>query len=424
MRYRGKIRAGALQFVLLLGAVIAVLLLTFVLLNHGHLLSVKKTDRFITLLKRADFVLQQSLQNPPSGMHTPTPQLSDDGITTSMATRPWGVFGITEVTTSFQKNTFTKIALIGGNNNTSSTALFVKDNDRPVIIAGRTQIRGDAHIPKQGIRPGNIAGHSFYGSDLVLGKQYHSTSTLPQIPQEIKNAIKDLLSKTSPSTQSPFTRFDGGELVHPFSEPVLWLNGDMLDLSQKKITGNIIVYGTQHLTVDRSTQLEDVILVAPQITIADGVKGTFQAFATQRIDVGRNCGLHYPSALVIVDQNKGQSPSHGHVSSAPDIHVSNNSVIKGVLCYLSPHDEKYYHPQIKIDEGATIMGQIYCEKNLELKGKVWGQVVTDGFMALENGSVYQNHLYNGTIDATQLPEQYIGLEYGTLVKKGIVKWLY
>ncbi|MEM6816402.1 MAG: hypothetical protein AAF600_18750, partial [Bacteroidota bacterium] len=60
----------------------------------------------------------------------------------------------------------------------------------------------------------------------------------------------------------------------------------------------------------------------------------------------------------------------------------------------------------------------------ELKGSVLGNVTTNGFVALENGNVYQNHLYNGTMDVTGLPIQYVGMSFGKNSKKGVVKCLY
>ncbi len=50
-----KIKAGALQFVLFVGAIIAVLLMSFLLLTYTHQHFEKKTDVLIEVLRSADY---------------------------------------------------------------------------------------------------------------------------------------------------------------------------------------------------------------------------------------------------------------------------------------------------------------------------------------------------------------------------------
>ncbi|MDC9722882.1 MAG: hypothetical protein PSN34_08915 [Urechidicola sp.] len=60
---------------------------------------------------------------------------------------------------------------------------------------------------------------------------------------------------------------------------------------------------------------------------------------------------------------------------------------------------------------------------MELKGTVKGMVTTDAFIALQSGSVYINHIYNGRIIEPQLQAQYCGLQLAT-TKTKVAKWLY
>ncbi|NAY93513.1 hypothetical protein GTQ34_16535, partial [Muricauda sp. JGD-17] len=61
-----RVKAGALQFVLFIGALIAILLSTFVLLHHVHHKFDKKTEKTITLVKKADWGIHHALsQNFP-----------------------------------------------------------------------------------------------------------------------------------------------------------------------------------------------------------------------------------------------------------------------------------------------------------------------------------------------------------------------
>ncbi|TAI48500.1 hypothetical protein [Flagellimonas allohymeniacidonis] len=423
MKYKKKIRGGSLQFVLFIGAVIAVLLLTFVLLSYTHLLFSKKTDRFVETIKRTDLVLQMALQEE-SSMERNSQRLPNDGISTEIDQKFWGVYSLNTVTATFQKNSFTRVALTGGRLPGPTTALFLKDNDRPMVIVGRAKIQGDAFLPKQGIRPGNIGGQAFYGNRPIQGRQRLSSRRLPGIDGEIRSSIAQLLAEAHQKNIVQPSLVTTNEIKNSFKEPTLWLDGDVLNLSGKKLIGNIIVRGTQQLVIEPTTHLQDVILVAPQVIIKDGVKGTFQVISSKNISVGKECELSYPSALVILDREKNKSAGRNSFGTSPEILISDHSIVKGVVSYFNEDDKQRYYPQIRIDADAQVVGQVHCEKNLELKGRVLGSVTTASFIAMENGNVYQNHLFNGEMDVTQVPGEFVGVGYASNAKQGVAKWLY
>ncbi len=420
-----KLNGGSLQFVLFIGAVIAVLLLTFVLLTHTHFLFIKKTDTYIDLVKRTDLAIHFSLQNTNVQFNQQNQNLVEGGIQTSLEEKYWGVFKIIKATSKFQKNGFEKVVLTGGMQDYPKTALFLQDNNRPMVIAGKSKIIGDAFLPKQGIRPGNIAGQSFHGNVLVQGRQQLSTSSLPRLESSMQNELEKLFFDAQPNTQG-FSSSNSSqrEIIHSFLEPTLKLDGNTLDLSGKKFSGNIIIRSNGIIRIDASTQLTDVILVAPKIVIGDGFVGNFQAIASKEIQVGKNSQLKYPSALVVLQKSIGDSSNASSYASQPQINIAGNSIVQGSVCYLTADTKQINYPQIRIAENAQIIGQVYCNKNLELKGSVLGNVTTYGFVSLENGNVYQNHLFNGSIDVTLLPFEYVGISMGSNQKKGVAKCLY
>ena len=96
-----------------------------------------------------------------------------------------------------------------------------------------------------------------------------------------------------------------------------------------------------------------------------------------------------------------------------------------MIMVLDEAKTKQYIPQIKIETNTIVNGEVYCTKNIELEGTVNGMVSTDGFMALEDGSVYQNHLYNGTITSENLSNTYVGMLLASREgNKKVMKWLY
>ena len=424
MIWTKKIKAGALQFVLFIGAAIAVLLMAFMLLSHTHTLFDKKTDVVVNVIKSADFGIKSSLNKPIAlGNQITIKNENDVAIEIKVKRDLWGIFEKRTSTASHRNTSLVKTALIGGKDFNGIPALYVKDNQRPIIIAGDSRITGDAFLPQQGIKMGNIQGNSYHRNQLIYGKQQQSDATLPQLGSELRIQLDLLAREDYIPTGEIVSITRDMELKNSFQSPTKIIRDRVVLLSDISITGNIIVSASDRIIVEASAQLKDVVLLAPHIIIKDQVKGYFQAVASKSISVGKKCNLIYPSALVVNKRAVVQSKETK--SNKPCIYIDSHTEIEGVVMALDDTKELQFIPQIKIDDNAKIIGEVYCSKNLELKGMVYGGVVTDAFIALENGSVYQNHLYNGQINSDNLSKAYVGL----LMKKGIrskklMKWLY
>lgn len=419
MRPFKKIQAGSLQFVLFVGAVIAVLLLTFVLLHQTHMLFDQKTSKQIDVIKYADYGIIKAMEQPNFGRDSLRIDLNQDvGVNVSVLKTYWGAFEKYTAVSRFKKNRFVKTALVGGGLSPDFPALFLKDNDRPMIIAGASKIIGNAHLPLQGIRLGAIGGEFYQFNEPVYGQIKNSTKTLPLLSTELKANIKRLLTVDVVSQASRIRFSPNLKLANSFEQPTLYIEGDFIDLSEVEIVGNVLIKASQEIVIRANSTLKDVVLVAPSIRITDGFSGTVQALASQKIEVGKRVVLEYPSALLV---DKGNQPLNAQ-QRKPDLSIGMETMVKGTVAYLGASEERIFYPQLTLAPKAIVHGEVYCEKNLELKGKVLGRVVTDAFVALENGSVYQNHLYEGSIDSSFLPASFAGLVMDG--KKTVAKWLY
>ena len=341
----------------------------------------------------------------------------------------WGVFEKRKVLSSFNNQEsggiggskqFSRIVLVGSASSEDAHALYVKDNNRPIVLAGKARVRGDVYLPEAGIRMGSVGGYSYNNEQLIFGKQKRSKTELPKLEKAVLESVwfsnnLKVLKAESGILKPKMT------LERSFNDETIVLEGSVAILTAANLTGNIVVRASDKIIVEPSSILKDIILMAPIIEIKDGVQGYFQAIATKNIMVGRKCNLSYPTALVVNSKEVGLSKNRDKKAT---IEVSPYTYISGAIVFLGTTDEKSYTPQIKIHENAVLKGELYCSKNLELKGKIEGFVHTDGFIALENGTTYQNHLYNGIIDIAPLPLEYAGLLIEETKEKRIVKWLY
>jgi len=290
----------------------------------------------------------------------------------------------------------------------------------PLIIVGNTKIEGTSFIPKQGVKAGNISGNSYYGTSLIYGNTRKSAQKLPT-PKNLNQFNNKNYIDIFKREQLIVFKIGISSYKNSFLEPTkLLYDNAPIHLSGIQLTGNIIIQSESAITIDNSALLKDVVLIAPKIDILDEVKGTFQAIASASITVGKNCLLEYPSALLLKTTSKSISDIENQ-----QIFFGPNSSLKGIIAYVGEdiQQKQRFKPQLVIEKGAIVHGEVFCEANTELKGAVYGSLYTSRFISSTAGSVYLNHIFNGQITATALPDEYVGLTFDTN-KREIAKWLY
>ncbi|MCK0160128.1 hypothetical protein [Allomuricauda sp. F6463D] len=416
-----KVKAGALQFVLFIGTIIVLFLFAFILMNQSHSLLGKKTDIIVDLVQTSDKVLMKSLLKPmKTGENISMPD-NDLGIQTKVFKEYWGLLEKRTVTSVKGKLRFQKTGLVGAIYQ-NRPALYIKDDNRPMVIVGDAKISGDAHLPERGIKMGNIQGYGYIGSQLVYGKILRSKNQLPKLHNEVLQRLKMLTSTAYMPKGNTVPLKRELLLKNSFQEETIVVQGTSIALENVSLTGNIVVWATDKIHVKSTSRLRDVILIAPTIEIEEGARGSFQAISGKEILVGKNCELDYPTILAV----QGNTVSQEFVNKfrEPRINIGKGTSISGSVLYCDKREPKGQPLFITIDQGAIVHGELYCEQSLELKGSVYGSVTTGSFVAFENGNTYLNHLFNGKIEAQRLPQEYCGLAYENKIANGVVKWLY
>ncbi len=420
-----KIRAGAIQMAIFISVIVALLLFTFIVLIHTHKKFGADSHFNLETIKNADKGIAFALSNKTVTRDTVFVDLKDqDFKSLKVCHNFWGVFETVSSTATIKSKRFAKIALIGTKQSESDrTALYVKDNKKPLVLVGNTRIQGVAFLPKRGVKTGNISGQSYYGERLIYGSAKASNS-FPLLSSEILqnlNAFKTLLNTIASDKILNLNKKRKHQ--NSFFEPTKYfVSNTDIELSNLQLVGNIMIVSNTKIILNPSSNLKDVILIAPEIEIMSNVSGTFQAIATKEINVGKNCRLNYPSALVLDYNIVSKNPSAVKKEN-PVVYIKEKTEINGAVVFLGNIKLNDTKTQVILEEGAIIRGEIYCAQNLELKGQVYGTVFTSNFIANQSGSIYQNHIYNGIIIIDQLPEEYAGLNFED-GKKGVLKWLY
>ncbi|WP_340074219.1 hypothetical protein [Leptobacterium sp. I13] len=419
-----KVRGGALQFVVFTGVAIAIILMGFVTLTHVHLFFKKQAGLTIKTVKQANIGMHYAINNEnTTDIATTVPLVLGNGNAQVTINRTsWGLFEVLRTTAIIKKNTVVKTALIGGHSK-NRPALYLKEENRPLVLVGTTSIQGAAYLPKQGARPGTIAGNAYYGNTLIQGRTLNSTEQLPRLPTGLKNRLAQLQGTSIISDGEILPIVPAMNYSNSFLNTVQYVYNDAtIYLERATLTGNIIVKSEERIVVDASSRLTDVILIAPEIIIKPQTTGTFQAIASKKISIADNCILRYPSAFILKEELAVET-QQPYQEDAPQLRIGKGAVVKGVVLHLGRIARQRYAPHIVLEENASVYGEVYCEGIFELKGTVNGSVYISRFTVNEFGSIYQNHIYNGNILAGNLPEAYTGLPIEQN-NKTVMKWLY
>ncbi|NVK64020.1 MAG: hypothetical protein HWE22_05505 [Flavobacteriales bacterium] len=317
------------------------------------------------------------------------------GDTSVITRRDWGAFRVIVSETRHKVGTVKRSAIVGYETDHSHPALYIPERKQSLKLCGETRIEGVAFLGERGAERGHIARQSYKGDKLIYGKQKLSERSLPGLKSSLKteniqkyrkNCVKiDPIDRDTNFSFSEKTR-----LVSVTSQ--LYLN--------HKISGNVVLHSFDTIVVKANCQLENVIIVAPNVRFEDGFSGAVQVVAHETIRLGKKVKLNYPSALILHEEGRNEtSDKHG-------IFLEEGSqVLGGVLLFSQkPNSRKLL--LLKMEKGR-IGGLVYNLGETELKGDVIGHLYTNKFTLRAGGGQYTNHLLNVRISSDLLPKEMI-----------------
>jgi len=408
------LQARALIYAVVISLLIAIV--SSLLVSLSFLFRVQQIDQFST---------QQSIRNIESGITLlledqnesydwqQEPLFSDGQDHLKLRRVNWGLFDVGLVrsltTTSMGIDTLEKSFLIGvASKNLPSYALYMKDLNSPLKVAGSTKIYGDCYLPKGRFEKGHINAKGSAHAQPIEGKLFSSEKFPPKVVDNRIKALVDNFSKEKTTSKIP------DYVNHSFTKETLFFFGGNLELNKQQIKGNVVIIANK-IKIISSAKLENVLLFANEIEIGDRFTGNLQAFALQKLTVGKDCHLTYPSVLGTIRKGDNQEGTR--------LLVESNTWIEGVVF---SKEMKYLRKksQIKIEDRVAVKGQIYCEGSLDLRGEVTGSVLTHLFSVKTNAAVNDHFILDGSINRTDLPNTFVGPIISDKNKKyAIAKWI-
>jgi hypothetical protein len=313
----------------------------------------------------------------------------------------WGLFqvGTVEAFKTFpeQQIAYRKAIMYGSQlKREQQAALYLRDNNQPLALAGKTIIKGDVFLPRAGAKRAYINGQGFSEMQLFEGKQQQSKRYIPKLNETPFLPIIKYLVKGFPNSNARLS----DTLRQPFYENTTIIHDNIIYLDKQYIKGKVMLMADSLVYISPNSYLENVIIIAPYILIDKGFKGQIQAFASKFIRVGKGVTLTYPSITMVL--KTAETPT-----ITQNIIVEKNAIIHGLVgVYQFNKTDLPSIPSLALQENTTVIGQVYSNEKLYLQGNIFGNVTCAGFRVQAAASIYDNHLFNTTIDYSKRPNTY------------------
>lgn len=388
------LKASAMAYAIFIFVIIGISCYSFVLLgsvsqlHHTILTTQRELIRTNTLAEK--YYLAQ-LSNNNIKNSSSTQDVLNNGMMSQYKVTSWGAFKILKTTTHFKQDTTTRLTMVGQHHN-YNTALYLTNYDKPLRLAGKASIRGHVAVPNGILKTGYINDQAFKKVNFKSGKITTSKPRLPKCNTHFNSNTVNNSIVILDTLETPV-------LHHPFSKETVVLSTTQKQLYKVHLKGNIKLRATDSLYINGNCELEDIIIEAPKVVFGKGFKGTVQVFAKEHVSLNKNVTLLYPSCIYIKNANAAKTI----------VTLNENSKLIGGLVI---NDEEYVGNTLRlitVEKDAEIIGNVYCNGSLDLKGKITGSVFVDRFYLKTTAGIYENYIKDGQINALELPKIFVGV---------------
>lgn len=408
------VKAGALYFAIVIAFFIAIISVSLLMLGVHYRSTYLKEIRFTRLLNNLTSGIEFVLMDTEKTEGVSVVDLYADGADSLIIDRKrWGLFDLAIIKTFILQDTLKRAMLIG--TATDSTAVYLSDEDRPLLVGGTTKISGDVYLPKSGIKKSYVDGKPYANEKLIYdGKILHSSRTLKAVDHKILDVLKAQFEKQG--QQRPL--LDETIINHSFLEQTLSFDlAAKANLKNVQLKGNIILYADSSITVSASAKLDGIQLYAPFIKLEEGFNGNCQLFATDSIVIGKNAKLNYPSVAVVIKTDKSVDQ--------PRIVLGDNVSFEGIL-FSYETKRSPLQTMITLGKSTSVKGEIYSTGLLALsKGTtVDGKISCNRLMMHFSGVLYENFLIDVNLSRKARSPYYLSSSlFEPKLQCQILKWI-
>lgn len=282
----------------------------------------------------------------------------------------WGIYTMFQLTTSktLFRDELSSTWKIKSQPN-SIYALRTINKGLAVRYKGNVSINGSLMLPEKSFRNDKLTAVTGSVSQLKFNNSYvKAPETLPQLED------KFILPDVDEEFRFRESEISTNKLVNSFQKPTIEIVLDKDKIEGYEILGNVIITSSNIIKIGKSTRLKDCLIIAPQVVVEKGFKGSLQILASQEITIENNVQLENGSALFVKTSNdKGT------------ITIDENSIIDGNIVLIDNDSEEITESFSKLimSKGVILTGDIYCQGVSFLNGTINGHVYTSSVGSLK-----------------------------------------
>jgi len=267
-------------------------------------------------------------------------------------------------------------------------ALILKDNNYVLALSGNSKIVGNCFVPKGKINTTVFKGEIYKNKEPVVGNIEQSKSPFPELNPEYASLMEQNIDKITNYSFSDILP-EKDTIYNSFFNPTtIFRVNDGWSLYQKSIFGNVTLVSDNPLDIPGNCKLQDVVIIAPVISISEGFEGRVQLFATDTVIIQNGVSLLFPSAIYVVP----------NLEIKPLVLLSENSATNGVIVIAGNDNPNHL---LNIENGAVINGLVYNAGNCQLEGKINGSLFSHLMYQRDASAIRYNLIYNGQIRSTK-----------------------
>lgn len=409
------LKAGALYFSIVIAFFIAIVSASLIMLAAHYRSAHLKEVRYQRLQNNLNSGIEFLLADVTDTDISKNVDLFDDNLdSVEIIRKKWGLYDFASIKAFINKDTLTRVFLIGLNTSKDGKVLYLADEDRPLSISGETRITGDAETPKSGIKQSYAEGKPYTGDQLLYGKKSDSGRKLKELENKRLKYLESYLE--NPTNRYPV--LGSTDLRNDFKDSTkifIVLPGAVLN---SNLSGNIILISDSAITISATAKLDNIQIFAHTVTFESGFRGNCQVFASDSIVVKNNVKLNYPSVLGVI-RKKGSADQ-------PNITSSENFEMNGVL-FSYEQTRSAMQTMITLGKKARLNGEIYATGLIKLdKGTmIVGKISANRFIMKTPTSLYENFLIDVTFNRKARSKYYLSSALFSDQEKNnkILKWL-
>ncbi len=383
------LQAGILPYTLGVSLVVSAIVGSIIMLGYFHRLHDKRIEIRTKLIQNLRSAEQLALGGGGNEDFFKAMdldlygELSDSVRITRM---PWGFYDRFRVQ-AFHGNFEQQSDFLVGHRPDSAmySGLYLYDDRRPLSVVGSTRLSGTLLLPEAGVQSAFVDRMGYQNDSLFYGVKKVSSDTFPQITMDISDVWDEL-------DRYPKIAWDSGYSVSRSfrTDSLITIRGRKIEIADT-LTGCVFIEANE---VDflRTASVENILVRADVIRFESGFEGSGQFLATDSLLVKASVTFNYPSVLFLNNDD-----------DVGTIVLEGSSRVEGVLG-LTGDPNLYSQRVLSINDGAVVVGAVYCLGYLELHGKIEGHATVRKTLVRTSTAVYENYLLNAEIDGDAFPD--------------------